>query len=638
MVYWRSLFPALCLSVLVAALVASDSSADQTTASLDARFGGYDLNDDGTIELRWVRSLGMDRRPSGPSRGLVLVIVEPRLLGMTGPDVAPSTALRGCLYTFSRDLACEGWRVRVVAMQVYDGPRHQDGRTLLAIRRYLLAVRRQAPDLAGVVFVGSFPEGAIVRTYNWRQLQPTVLHDGQPEREDFGGRPVPRVVTMGELVAHRSDLMLADLDGNWERIYHEGPEKVPTLWAVYPNKTPPPDKSPESEWALEGPTWHYDLGSTTHQDFFWVNDGQYELQPWGRHGVRVKLLDERRDGECSPADRKRANPMSVPQILVSRIDARHIALRPKQDVRGVNGEGLLDASGRPQIVTFASEAETPNPVGIWERDPDLEQRLLVEYFDRNHRYRHGAFAEHLSPASAEYGLGSFMDELRTARAEWQDFALPGCDVTGETADLTAVVNWLRRPAVLRGIAAHSDPWGANFKAVEPANVPALEAACGGQPWSWRREGNRLVPGLYPTGKLDFAILRTLWQNGVLPDSANLFLHSGCEITAPEGAASLPYSDPKYGYWQGAETLLFYAKGLALVGRSKVFYDFPTGFAAELGAGKTFGEAWRRYFEVESAATDIEQVGGGIGRKRAYFWNVIGDWTLRLVPAAEGPGK
>ena len=78
-----------------------------------------------------------------------------------------------------------------------------------------------------------------------------------------------------------------------------------------------------------------------------------------------------------------------------------------------------------------------------------------------------------------------------------------------------------------------------------------------------------------------------------------------------------------------EALLFFGRGLALVGRAKVFYDEPRGFAAALAEGKTFGEAWARYFDHESGAGSWSEVGGDIGRKRAYFWSVIGDWTLRL---------
>jgi len=72
-----------------------------------------------------------------------------------------------------------------------------------------------------------------------------------------------------------------------------------------------------------------------------------------------------------------------------------------------------------------------------------------------------------------------------------------------------------------------------------------------------------------------------------------------------------------------------------MGRSKVFYDEPKHFAESLGAGRTFGAAWAEYFEVESEAATWSQAGGDIGRKRAYFWSVLGDWTLRLSMGAPG---
>lgn len=197
-----------------------------------------------------------------------------------------------------------------------------------------------------------------------------------------------------------------------------------------------------------------------------------------------------------------------------------------------------------------------------------------------------------------------------------------------------MVAWLKRPALVRSLNAHSDPWGAEFK---PADVKTLEQECGGQPWSWIRQGNKLLPTLGAAGKLDFAITRTLWQNHVLPDGASFYLHAGCEGISPGGGYTLPYSSPEYAYWQGAEGLLFYCNGLAIVGRAKVFYDFPTDFAKLFGAGKTFGEAWAHYFDAESQARGVRQVGGGIGRKRAYFWSVIGDWTLTL-PAVGEVGK
>ncbi len=70
----------------------------------------------------------------------------------------------------------------------------------------------------------------------------------------------------------------------------------------------------------------------------------------------------------------------------------------------------------------------------------------------------------------------------------------------------------------------------------------------------------------------------------------------------------------------------------MVGRAKVFYDEPRGFCAALGEGRTFGAAWQRYFAIESVATDWREVGDDIGRKRSYFWSIVGDWTLRLPRA------
>ncbi len=86
---------------------------------------------------------------------------------------------------------------------------------------------------------------------------------------------------------------------------------------------------------------------------------------------------------------------------------------------------------------------------------------------------------------------------------------------------------------------------------------------------------------------------------------------------------------RYGLRQGAESLLFFGNGLALVGRAKVFYDEPRGFAATLADGKTFGAAWAKYFDLESRAKRWGEVGGDIGRKRCYFWSVLGDCSLRL---------
>ena len=62
------------------------------------------------------------------------------------------------------------------------------------------------------------------------------------------------------------------------------------------------------------------------------------------------------------------------------------------------------------------------------------------------------------------------------------------------------------------------------------------------------------------------------------------------------------------------------------------------FCEALKEGRTFGEAWARYFEVESKAESWSAAGGDIGRKRACFWSLLGDWTLQLKMTAPEPRR
>jgi hypothetical protein len=352
------------------------------------------------------------------------------------------------------------------------------------------------------------------------------------------------------------------------------------------------------------------------------------MEAMGEGRLRFQQLPDEND-ECAPDDLALPNPMARPDILVSRINAYHAALEPKADVVDAEGRHLLDEHGLPQTLTFTDAAATPHPIGVWEHSEPTERRLLVEYFERNHRFRTGGFPEACKPASFSTEFGSALPEIQAAFAEWKDFDEPGHDVQGEGATLLEAIRWLKLPAALRVLKAHSDPWGGSMGQTEDA--PALTAELGGTPRGWRKEDTRLVPGFLNQNKLHFEYCRALWANGVLPDAACVYLSTGCESIAPEGAATLPFSHPQYGKWQGAESLLYYCNGLALVGRSKVFYDEPRGFFDCLARGGTVGEAWAEYFTIESAAQNVDEVGGGIGRKRAYFWSVLGDWTVRLAP-------
>lgn len=199
----------------------------------------------------------------------------------------------------------------------------------------------------------------------------------------------------------------------------------------------------------------------------------------------------------------------------------------------------------------------------------------------------------------------------------------------EQVDLCQLVAWLQRPAVLRTLRAHSNGLFAAFAATD---CKALEALLPGPPWSWSPRGRELVPSLQACshgGGADWFLYQTLWRQRVLPDAPYLLLHTGCEAISPPGAERLRYDDERYGRRGQAEALLFFTPCLAMIGRAKVFYDEPRGFCEALGEGRTVGEAWRRYFAIEAAAANWGEVGGDIGRKRSYFWSLLGDWTLRL---------
>src|SRR5690606_513482 len=124
-------------------------------------------------------------------------------------------------------------------------------------------------------------------------------------------------------------------------------------------------------------------------------------------------------------------------------------------------------------------------------------------------------------------------------------------------------------------------------------------------------------------------LRGLYEDGITGAGASFYVHTGCEAISPANAERRPWHDPEHGRGNGAAATLFFADGLALIGRAKVFYDEPPGFSETLAAGGTFGDAWRRTFEIESNVPSWDHAGGDIGRKRTYFWSLLGDWTLRL---------
>ncbi|MEE2940796.1 MAG: hypothetical protein VX460_10460 [Planctomycetota bacterium] len=617
---WTALF--LASLPLVAAPGPQEGTSD--VVALCERFTGFDLDGDGHTELERLEPLGA-QAGSGPR---VVVLVEERLLdeaaGAAGWDLRPRVA------RLVADLAAEGRSAVALSVRLGASARHQDGLYVLALREALRAFAAEG-ELAGALLVGHFPDAFIVRTVNWRKRGDITLRKGAgDEAVHRGVRYVRRVP---EDVAHRADLVLADLDGRWEDVYVQPRTGLEAVTAVYADAIP----------AAGGPCVDLERRDVEFEDFFHVSDGTLEMSERGdaegEHAGWSLILDDRAGGhELAPSDRKRPTAIARPDISVGRLDARGAALRPRADLVGVGGEGLLDEEGRPQAVQFASAKDIPHWSKVWEHDPVLERRLLAEYLDRNHAYRTDTADVVRRPASISHGFGSGLRVIGRAADDWAAADQGGADpalasVIGHPS-LERFVEWMGYPALLRTIRAHSDPWGTRF---DRPDIAALEELAGGTAWSWSREGDNLVPSLHDacrTGKLDWFLLRTLWENGALSDEPAFYHHTGCHGISPPYAKIRAFDHPTYGVRQGGEALLLFGRGLALIGRAKVFYDEPKRFAETLAAGGTWGDAWRRYYEEESKAPTWSKAGGDIGRKRAYFWSVLGDWTLTLRPAVQ----
>lgn len=124
--------------------------------------------------------------------------------------------------------------------------------------------------------------------------------------------------------------------------------------------------------------------------------------------------------------------------------------------------------------------------------------------------------------------------------------------------------------------------------------------------------------------------RALWQHNALGDAgASLVVHGGCNVNSIAETQTEIYTSPNYGRWNNAEAFLFYTNCVALFSRAKGFNDAPEGFADgyRLSDRANFGSCWNSYYNAQS--NDAGLTSYNIQRKRAYFWSMNGDWSLRL---------
>ena len=613
-----------------------------------SRYTPYDINGDGRLEINSLKPLFPNPEPYyATPNGVMIVLVDPKLV-TDDPSVQMSRfEMSLWLGILGMDISADGFFPYFVEASVYDGLSHQDGWTVLALRRFLKDVRSNY-GLAGVLLVGSFPDASIVRSV----FVKATSYADNPADFASGTTPVRGYVghflSMGsEFITPRAEIVLGDMDGNWEALYRPSV----TLQGFDALPLEASEDYPQDGQIIQTPQFQ-DKGSVMYQDVFLIHDHQVTPTVYnGQLRLNIWSLEEP-SPEATYADLQRPNRIARPEILVSRIDPKRVAITPTAPP-DLDGKTPLDATGRPQRLRYSTTTNV-----VWQRDRSLERRLVADYIARSHSFRlgndNGVFRTSAIRAldSGLVSPGSFNTVLRRASDHFSS------SIGTDNATLLDYVEWLKQPAVLRGIAAHSDRVNSQFGAANPLDLEYATGALdfsGSHAWRWkgRQQGAEWIVEPTFTGMpvdANFHIHRTMWENGVLDGVGQVFyVHEGCEVMRPSNAETVPYNSPSYGQANSSgavangESLMFYANGLGLMARNKVFNDMPNGFYDAVKSSGRFGFGWRNYFLVEAnnsglneRALDPTVVSPGsdrrwrtLQRKRSYFWNVIGDPTLKI---------
>ena len=561
---------------------------------------------------------------------LLIVFVEARLVDEMGANSTTTANLLSRLERFNKDLRADGYDSRFLRVKMRDAPGHRDGEGVLALREFLQDTRKQHPTLSGAIFVGAFPEAMLVRRWIWRVPNATVQINGNQHTDtDF-------LWITPQAIAKRTDLVLADLTGNWQAIYQPGPIDVDEIRAI-------PSSSVPENWPLDGGLFissDFEIQARQFEDFFYIRDDTFSHIPDPTPSNRLILQTSHTIGgpELAISDRAAANPIARPEIVISRINARNVALSPNPQITGTSGETLLDPRGKPQTIK-TSYSVLPN---AFQPDIDLERRLIIDYLDRNHQFRQGVtqlssqyrvaaingFPPNPTPPSPDYGadLANYLERAA------QFIHAP---IVAERANLLEFVQWAKKPALLKGITTHANSMGTQWNN-SPYSVATLESETSGKPWRWAEtpepDGFRYSPSLLGQNEWsNFHLYRTIWENGTLAGQVSSHvLHTGCEVFSPSNAERQPYTSASYAERQEGEAWLFYMNAVTVTCRSKEFYDDPSEFGDALAEPDArLGDAWVRYFDVLADDASGAIFENTTRAKMSYWWGILGDWTLRL---------
>jgi hypothetical protein len=462
------------LMLLTIMLAVGSFAMSQSLPTIMSSFRNYDMNFDGISEINSFSFLPFENYSDEITSGskLVLVLVENRLFDNIPGSQYTGNELMTRLERFKDDLRAEGYRTRFIRTSVYDGTNHQDGRTLLAIREFLRLVDNSW-NLKGVVLVGSFPESMIVRRWIWKNDRKVTIDgiayngEGQPKTKFL--RILP------EVVAHRADIVLADLNGRWEQIYLRNTARIESIEAI-------PVAGAPSDWPQDNTVFtstKFNDDRKEFEDFFFIRDDNFQRLSSNAGTLKLRVHNAIRNPEISYEDRNNPNPICMPEIFVSRINTRNVAVIPDPEFRDMNGISLLGANGKPQQFHTPTSINTKN---LFIKDPAKERELLISYFDRNHSFRVGGNPLNSHRTSAvNYELQKAPEINNYLGLASSSFGAP---LSFTDASLYKYVQFLIAPASLKCINAHSNSQNSHFG--NDYNNNSLESITGGYPWRWKK--------------------------------------------------------------------------------------------------------------------------------------------------------
>lgn len=295
-----------CMSVLIFSFTLSSAGADDLSEIVNG-FSSYDTNSDGFNEVESMTILtSSNTLPSLDNNSkLLLVIIESRLIANDQRLHGENASLVQTMRHYQQMLYEDGWHAVLVEAKIHASERHQDGLSVIALRRMFQKVKCSFPQFGGAVLVGSFPEAMLVRRWIWKRSDRAISF-GELTFNSKGHPTADFLAIKPEVISKRSDVVLCDLEGNSEEIYHEQPTTVESI-SVMPETIPETRDWPQ--WSQPFDTRRFSVTKRTYSDFFFINNSKYEYQQLPDGKVRFRGSSQMQVPETGAEDSKLPNPI-----------------------------------------------------------------------------------------------------------------------------------------------------------------------------------------------------------------------------------------------------------------------------------------------------------------------------------------